>query len=107
MESGFTYLKLDFNNIGGGGWYAKKRTSLEILRDHYANIRQAAGENTYILFCTGHPIRATVGLVDASRTSQDAHRGGVAPPSMKCFAPTSLTAAGSPWITTAITWRRS
>jgi hypothetical protein len=77
VESGYTYLKLDFNNIGGGGWYEKKRTAFEIMRDHYTNIRKAAGEDTYILFCTSHPIRATVGLVEASRTSQDAHRGGV------------------------------
>ncbi len=77
VASGYSYLKLDFNNIGGGGWYEKKRTAFEIMRDHYTNIRTAAGEDTYILFCTSHPIRATVGLVDASRTSQDAHRGGV------------------------------
>ena len=77
VASGYSYLKLDFNNIGGGGWYEKKRTAFEIMRDHYTNIRQAAGEDTYILFCTSHLIRATVGLVDASRTSQDAHRGGV------------------------------
>lgn len=77
VESGFTYLKLDFNNVGGGNWYEKKRTSFEILRDHYTNIRQAAGEGTYILFCNEYPNRATVGLVDASRISQDSHRGGV------------------------------
>jgi hypothetical protein len=77
VKNGYTYLKLDFNNIGGGGWYEKKRTSFEIMRDHYTNIRQAAGEDTYILFCTESPVRATVGLVDASRTSQDAYRGGV------------------------------
>jgi hypothetical protein len=77
VESGFTYLKLDFNNVGGSNWYEKKRTSFEILRDHYTNIRQAAGEGTYILFCNEYPNRATVGLVDASRTSQDSHRGGI------------------------------
>jgi len=76
VESGFTYLKLDFNNIGGGGWYEKKRTSFEIMRDHYTNIRMAAGEGTYIQR-TGGPDRASVGLVDASRTSEDAHRGGI------------------------------
>ena len=77
VTNGFTYLKLDFNNIGGGGWYEKKKTTFEILREHYINIRQAAGEGAYILFCTEAPDRATVGLVDASRTSSDAYRGGV------------------------------
>lgn len=77
VESGFTYLKLDFNNTGSGGWYEKKRTSFEIRRDHYTNIRNAAGESTYILFCNSHPDRATFGLVDASRTSDDAWHGGI------------------------------
>ena len=76
VERGFTYLKTDFNNIGGGNWYEKKRTQFEILRDHYTNIRKAAGEGTYILYC-GTPSRATIGLVDASRVSQDAFRGGI------------------------------
>jgi hypothetical protein len=75
VESGFTYLKLDFNNIGAGGWWEKKRTSFQIMRDHYTNIRQAAGESTYILFCSEHPDRAVVGLVDSTRTSHDAAWG--------------------------------
>ncbi len=77
VANGFTYLKLDFNNIGGGGWYEQKKTSFQILREHYANMRAAAGEDTYILFCDQQPNRAVLGLVDATRTSHDAHRGGV------------------------------
>ena len=77
VESGFTYLKTDFNNIGGGGWHEQKRTAFEIMRDHYTNVRNAAGEGAYLLCCNGEPLRATVGLVDASRDSNDAHRGGV------------------------------
>lgn len=76
VERGFTYLKTDFNNIGSAHWHEKKRTQFEILRDHYTNIRKAAGEGTYILYC-GTPTRATIGLVDASRVSQDAFRGGL------------------------------
>lgn len=77
VESGFTYLKLDFNNIGNGGWHEKKKTSFQILREHYQRIRKAAGEDTYILACIVEPNRAVLGLVDAHRTSHDAHRGGV------------------------------
>ena len=77
VESGFTYLKTDFNNIGGSGWHERKRTAFEIMRDHYTNVRNAAGEDTYLLCCNGEPLRATVGLVDASRDSNDAHRGGI------------------------------
>ena len=54
--SGFTYLKLDFNNIGSGGWWEKKRTSFQIMRDHYTNMRQAAGESTY-----HHVLQSTTG----------------------------------------------
>ena len=77
VDSGFTYLKLDFNNIGNGGWYEKKKTSFQILREHYQRMREAAGENTYILACITEPNRAVLGLVDAHRDSHDAHRGGV------------------------------
>jgi DUF1680 family protein len=77
VTNGFTYLKLDFNNIGNGGWYEQKKTSLQILREHYTRIRQVAGENVYIMACMVEPNRAVVGLVDAHRSSHDAHRGGV------------------------------
>ena len=77
VASGFTYLKLDFNNIGSGGWWEKKRTSFQIMRDHYTNMRQAAGESTYLMSCNPQPDRAVIGLVDAFRTSHDAFRGGL------------------------------
>jgi hypothetical protein len=77
VESGFTYLKLDFNNIGNGGWYEKKKTSFQILREHYQRMRKAAGEDTYILACITEPNRAVLGVVDSHRDSHDAHRGGV------------------------------
>ena len=77
VDSGFTYLKLDFNNIGNGGWYEKKKTSFQIMREHYQRMRKAAGEDTYILACMVEPNRAVLGLVDAHRDSHDAHRGGV------------------------------
>jgi len=79
VNNGYTYLKLDFNDIGvaSHGWYEKKRTSFEIMRDLYTMVRQTAGEDIYIMFCTPSPVRAVVGLVDSSRTSMDAHRGGL------------------------------
>jgi len=77
VDSGFTYLKLDFNNIGNGGWHEKKKTSFQVLREHYQRMRKAAGEDTYILACIVEPNRAVLGLVDAHRISHDAHRGGV------------------------------
>ena len=81
VDSGFTYLKLDFNDTvmtgDNGVWYEKKKTSFQIMREHFQRIRKAAGEDTYILACIIEPNRAVLGLVDANRTSHDAHRGGV------------------------------
>ena len=62
VENGFTYLKLDFNNIGSGGWWEKKRTSFQIMRDHYTSMRQAAGDRTYIMSCSPQPDRAVIGI---------------------------------------------
>ena len=77
VENGFTYLKIDFNLMGDGGWHERKQTSFQILREHFTRIRKAAGEDTYILACIVEPNRAVVGLADAHRSSHDAHRGGV------------------------------
>ncbi|MBN8456977.1 MAG: NPCBM/NEW2 domain-containing protein [Verrucomicrobia bacterium] len=77
VESGFTYLKIDFNLMGDGGWHERKLTTFQILREHFTRIRKAAGDDTYILACIIEPNRAVVGLADAHRTSHDAHRGGV------------------------------
>lgn len=77
VKNGYTYLKLDFNDRIGEAWFEKKRTSFEVMRDLFTLVRQTAGEDVYILFCTPCPVRAVVGLVDSSRTSYDAHRGGV------------------------------
>ncbi len=74
VQDGFTYLKIIyyFSVRGSGG----KRTSFESLRDYYAFIRQAVGEDSYLLsgFPPHYPNRAVVGLVDASRIGRDAMR---------------------------------
>lgn len=78
VQDGFTYLKIlcYFSVKGGGG----TRTSFESLRDHFTAIRQAAGENTYLLYCFPphhYPNRAVVGLMDASRIGPDVKRDSI------------------------------
>jgi len=72
VQSGFTYLKINYLLVGdvAGG----QRTTFETYRDDYAAIRQAAGEEAYLLYCDAQPNRATVGWVDASRIGADANR---------------------------------
>ncbi|MFC7076603.1 glycoside hydrolase family 36 protein [Haloarcula halophila] len=70
-EWGFDYLKLDFLYAGAlpGERFADV-TRAEAYRQGLATIRQAVGEETYILGC-GAPQGQSVGLVDAMRVGPD------------------------------------
>ena len=72
VSAGFSYLKVFYppGQVTGDG----RRTAFEIYREHWAAIRKAAGEDTYLLFCDYEPNRAAVGMVDASRVGPDADR---------------------------------
>ncbi|MCE9609013.1 MAG: ATP-binding protein [Chthoniobacter sp.] len=74
---GFTYLKIDLYQIPQGPSDDPKKTSFEAMRGGFTWLREAAGEETYLLHCDREPNRAAVGLVDASRTGRAADRGGV------------------------------
>ena len=66
-----------------------KRTAFEIYRDHWRVIREAAGDDCYLLFCDYEPNRAAIGYVDASRVGPDAQRGNIRPaimPLLRSFA---------------------
>ncbi len=69
---GFEYLKLDF--LYGAALPGKRHdpraTGAMALRKGLEVIREAAGEETYILGC-GCPLGPAVGLVDSMRVSQD------------------------------------
>ena len=75
VHGGFNYLKISCGpapkRVAG-----EKRSAFEIQRDIWSAIRQAAGEETYLLFCGAayRPDRAVVGCVDASRVGPDAGR---------------------------------
>ena len=71
-DSGYGYIKIDFNGIGSQ-FNDPTKTSLQIFRELYALYREAAGEETYILSCLGQPTRGVIGFVDAARVGPDAH----------------------------------
>jgi alpha-galactosidase len=71
-EWGFPYLKLDFLYAGGlaGRHFDPTLTRAQILRQGLEAIRQAAGEETFLLGC-GAPLGSAVGLFQAMRIGED------------------------------------
>lgn len=54
-----------------------RRTAFEVYRENWSAMRQAAGEDAYLLYCNYEPNRAAIGFADASRVGPDAYRGKV------------------------------
>jgi signal transduction histidine kinase len=77
VQRGYTYLKIDLYEIQAVAGKDTKKTSFESMREGFGGLREAAGEETYLLHCDSHPDRATVGLVDASRTGRAADRNSI------------------------------
>lgn len=69
---GYTYLKLDFLYAGAikGRRYDHTRTLAHILRSGLEIIREAAGNETYLVGC-GCPIGSGLGLVNSMRIGPD------------------------------------
>lgn len=72
-NQGYRYFKTDFSQVARieDSYFNPKLTSFEIQRLHYALIRQAIGEDSYLLACNGGPVRAILGLADATRIGTD------------------------------------
>jgi hypothetical protein len=69
---GFTYFKIDFNNLEKATrWHDPKKTRLQIYRELYALYREVLGEHCEILACGAFTLRAPAGYVDAFRTGPD------------------------------------
>ena len=77
VDSGFSYLKINFYGLEILPETDPTKTSFEVMRDGFAKLRDAAGDSTYLLYCDFQADRATVGLVDASRTGAAADRNSV------------------------------
>jgi signal transduction histidine kinase len=75
VHSGCRYLKISLGPATKRA-VGEKRTTFEIQRADWSAIREAAGEDTYLLYCGlgALPDRAVVGCVDASRIGPDALR---------------------------------
>ncbi len=71
-EWGFPYLKLDFMYAGAldGQRYNPHMTRAQALRHALSIIREAAGDETYLVGC-GLPLGPAVGMVDAMRIGAD------------------------------------
>jgi alpha-galactosidase len=69
---GYPYLKLDFLYAAAlpGERYDKTLTRAQILRKGYDAIRNAVGEEVYLLGC-GAPIGTSIGIFDAMRIGAD------------------------------------
>ncbi|MDR3147341.1 MAG: alpha-galactosidase [Treponema sp.] len=68
---GFSYYKIDFNNLASDCRYTDPyKTRLQVYRDLYALYREEMGEESYLLSCSGLQ-RGTVGYADASRIATD------------------------------------
>jgi alpha-galactosidase len=69
---GFSYLKLDFLYAAAlpGGYFDRTLTRAQVLRRGLETIRQAAGDQAFLLGC-GCPLGPAVGLVDAMRIGAD------------------------------------
>ena len=100
VKKGFTYLKILYRLADKAA--DGKRTRLEINRENYAAIRQAAGENVYLLAANSESDRAQLGAVDACRTAANVRTS--APGSTAYYAPIISKAGGLPLITTIISW---
>ena len=74
-EWGYPYLKLDFLYAAAlpGKYKDPTRTRAQVLRSGLAALRQAAGEQAFLLGC-GCPLGPAIGLVDAMRVSADTAR---------------------------------
>lgn len=77
VDKGFSYLKINFYGLELSAGEDPQQTSFEVMRAGFTQLRKAAGDGTYLLYCDFQPDRATVGLVDASRTGVASDRNSV------------------------------
>jgi hypothetical protein len=75
-KAGFRYFKLDYIYPAAvrhpGGRHDASQGALGIIRHGLQVIREAVGEDSYLLNC-GAPPECAVGIADASRVSTDVH----------------------------------
>lgn len=71
---GYTYFKLNNQNISQYYPGNERQTSFEAIREGFATIRKAVGDNIYLLNNDLKPNRAALGYVDAHRIGAESKR---------------------------------
>lgn len=79
MTKGFNYFKLNIQRVNQYYPGNDRQTSFEAIREGYATIRNAVGDNTYLLNNDLKPNRAAVGFVDAHRIGAESKRDMLRP----------------------------
>ena len=88
VAKGYTYIKLNTQNITTAPVGNERQTSFEVMRDGYAAVRKAVGENTYLVNNDLKPNRAALGMVDAQRSGAESKRAELRPTiddALRCF----------------------
>lgn len=72
-DLGYRYFKTDFSQVPAmeRGYHNPKLTSFQAQRVLYGLMREAIGEESYLLACNGGPARVICGLADATRIGTD------------------------------------
>ncbi len=86
---GYAYFKLNTQRITQYARGNERQTSFEVMRDGFAMIRKAVGENTYLVNNDLKPNRAALGHVDAHRIGAESKRDQLRPvfdDVLRCFS---------------------
>lgn len=79
VRQGFSYIKLNSQKITQAAQGNDRQTSFELMREGFAKIRKAVGEDTYLLNNDLKPNRAALGHVDAHRIGAESKRDQLRP----------------------------
>ncbi len=79
VKKGYSYFKLNTQKITQYAQGDGRRTSFEVVRDGFASIRRAVGEDVYLLNNDLKPNRAALGSVDAHRLGVESRREALRP----------------------------
>ena len=72
-DQGYRYFKTDFSMVAReeSAYNDPRLTSFQVQRLLYSQMREAIGEDSYLLACNGGPTRVVLGLADATRIGTD------------------------------------
>ena len=77
VRNGFTFLKVHCTGVTIRPGAYPDKTPFAVFREGFERVREAVGDETCLVYVDRQPSRATVGLVDSSRTGVNALRKSV------------------------------